>query len=133
MVSASLLPTKGSAAVPPDQLQALPLKVPGRVSSQQLPIAASVRKSHPEPAQAGQDHAARQQGQDFETTIGPKARNIAIGIQSYELQPCGSAGERPEFTKTLANPGSRQQKSPNRGQWHEKDQNEARDHGQPGE
>jgi len=59
MVSASILPTKGCAAVPPDQLQALPLKVSGRVSSQQLAISAPVRKSHPEPAQAGQDHAAR--------------------------------------------------------------------------
>lgn len=133
MVSASILPTKGRAAVPPDQLQTLPLKVPGRVSSQQLAIAVSVRKSHPEPPDAGQDNAARQQAQDFEATIGTKACDIAVGVQSYELQPRGPAAKRPDLSNTLANPGSRKQEAPDRGQGHEKDQKQARDQGQAGE
>ena len=82
MVSASILPTKGHAAVPPDPLQALPLKVSGRVSAQQLGMAVSVGKSHPEPPYAGQDDAARQQAQDFDGTVRPEPLNIATGIQS---------------------------------------------------
>ncbi len=130
MVSASILPTKGCAAMPPNQLQALPLEVPGRVSSQQFPISAAVGKLQPKPAQAGQDDAARKQGQRFEAAIRPDTRNITLSVQSYEPQPCGASGERSEFAKTLANPRSGEHNPPNRGQWHEQDQNRTRHHRQ---
>ena len=133
MVSASILPTKSPAAVPPDQLQALPLKVSGRVSSQQLAITTAVRKSHPEPAHARHNQAARQQGQGFEAAIRPQAGNIAVSIQSYAPQASGAADESSKLPKTLANPGESKQHPPAGGPWHEDNQNHARHHGQPAE
>ena len=46
MVSASIPPTKGAAAVPPDQLQALPIKASGRIPLEQLAMLAAVGKTN---------------------------------------------------------------------------------------
>jgi hypothetical protein len=52
MVSASILSTKGCAAMAPDQLQPLPLKVSGRISPQQFDIIAAVGILHSQKRQS---------------------------------------------------------------------------------
>jgi hypothetical protein len=104
MVSASILPTKGCAAITPDQLQALPFKVSGGVSPEKLTIAAPIGKSHSQPAEAGQDNAAGEQGQRLAAAMRPLTGNIAITVQPYESQPSGTTNEPLKLPKALTHP-----------------------------
>ena len=128
MVSAYFLPTKGRAIVAPDQLQALPLKVCGRIAAEQFTVVATVRESHSEPAHTRQDHTARKQGQDFIVTIRSLGGNIALCVQTNTPQSGRAADEHSQFPATLADSGNQEQESPMYGQWHEENERNTGQH-----